>query len=52
MLSIRKIHFDAFFEDSKLCLFLEILNVGVEELKKIKEDVMLRGLEEMSTEQM
>ena len=43
---IRKIQFDAMFEDTELCSYLEINNVCVEGLKKIMEDAMLRVLED------
>ena len=45
MSSIRKIQFDAIFQDTELCSFLEINNVSVEGLKNIIEDAMLRVLE-------
>ena len=43
---IRKIQFDAMFEDTELCTFLETNNVCVEGLKKIMEDAMFRVLED------
>ena len=43
---IRKIQFDAMFEDTELCSYLETNNVCVEGLKKIMEDAMLRVLED------
>ena len=42
---IRKIQFDAMFEDTELCSYLETNNVCVEGLKKIMEDAMFRVLE-------
>ena len=41
---IRKIQFDAMFEDTELCTFLEANSVCMKELKKIIEDAMLRVL--------
>jgi len=46
MSSIRKIQFDAMFEDTELCTFLETNNVCMKELKKIMEDAMFRVLED------
>ena len=42
---IRKIQFDAIFQDTELCSYLETNNVCVEGLKKIMEDAILRVLE-------
>ena len=42
---IRKIQFDAMFQDTELCSYLEHNNVCVEGLKKIMEDAILRVLE-------
>jgi hypothetical protein len=40
MSSIRKNQFDAIFEDTELCTFLESKNFSVQGLQKITEDAM------------
>ena len=46
MSCIRKIQFDAIFEDTELCSYLETNNVCMKELKKIMEHAMFRVLED------